>query len=358
MFIRGQDIQRLYRPQLCAAMADAASVQQHRQWFYSGYERAPYGAPQRVPYAGPRRLGFRGAADINECSLRCLAEPTSRKETRVSDIMHILIYLVSLSLSPSLSVSLIPSFSLPPFLFSLPLSVFLPLSRSLCLSVSLSVSFSLSVSSLSLFRSFFLLLDSVVSVLPFSLSRLPEGTSSRASSSSSSSRTRRNNRIRSGRVRGIWASCCWLATWFRSLCFQYLRSPVKHRAHVVAVAHECDLALLTVEDEEFWKNTEGLTFGEVARRILILIIIILLAAAAAAAVCCWYLLLSPPLFSGDAHEAAVDAFHWHIAGRLLLLPLLLFLLHFLLLLGGLDVIASDPSTAGWSDCLGISSWGR
>lgn len=36
-------------------------------------------------------------------------------------------------------------------------------------------------------------------------------------------------------------------------------SPTKYRAEVQAVGHECDLALLTVENEEFW---EGMTFLE------------------------------------------------------------------------------------------------
>ncbi|ONK73025.1 uncharacterized protein A4U43_C04F26320 [Asparagus officinalis] len=36
-------------------------------------------------------------------------------------------------------------------------------------------------------------------------------------------------------------------------------SPTKYRAQVQAVGHECDLALLTVENEEFW---EGMTFLE------------------------------------------------------------------------------------------------
>ncbi|KAL8544620.1 hypothetical protein ACS0TY_005010 [Phlomoides rotata] len=36
-------------------------------------------------------------------------------------------------------------------------------------------------------------------------------------------------------------------------------SPTKYRAHVQAVGHECDLAILVVENEEFW---EGMTFLE------------------------------------------------------------------------------------------------
>lgn len=36
-------------------------------------------------------------------------------------------------------------------------------------------------------------------------------------------------------------------------------SPTKYRAHVQAVGHECDLAILMVENEEFW---EGMTFLE------------------------------------------------------------------------------------------------
>lgn len=36
-------------------------------------------------------------------------------------------------------------------------------------------------------------------------------------------------------------------------------SPTKYRAEVQAVGHECDLAILVVESEEFW---EGMTFLE------------------------------------------------------------------------------------------------
>ncbi|KAL8428154.1 hypothetical protein ACSSS7_007361 [Eimeria intestinalis] len=41
-----------------------------------------------------------------------------------------------------------------------------------------------------------------------------------------------------------------------------LRSPTKYPARVLAIAHECDLALLTVDDDEFWEQTQGLEFGE------------------------------------------------------------------------------------------------
>ncbi|OEH75429.1 hypothetical protein cyc_04813 [Cyclospora cayetanensis] len=41
-----------------------------------------------------------------------------------------------------------------------------------------------------------------------------------------------------------------------------LSSPVKFPARVLAVAHECDLALLTVDDDAFWTDTRGLQFGE------------------------------------------------------------------------------------------------
>lgn len=36
----------------------------------------------------------------------------------------------------------------------------------------------------------------------------------------------------------------------------------KYQATTVAVGEECDLAILTVEDEEFWKDVSPLTFGE------------------------------------------------------------------------------------------------
>lgn len=40
-------------------------------------------------------------------------------------------------------------------------------------------------------------------------------------------------------------------------------SPTKHRAEVLAVGHECDLALLTVESEEFWEGMNFLEFGNI-----------------------------------------------------------------------------------------------
>jgi S1-C subfamily serine protease len=33
-----------------------------------------------------------------------------------------------------------------------------------------------------------------------------------------------------------------------------LGSPIKYEAQVYAVSHECDLAVLTVKDEEFWSG--------------------------------------------------------------------------------------------------------
>lgn len=40
-------------------------------------------------------------------------------------------------------------------------------------------------------------------------------------------------------------------------------SPSKHRAEVLAIGHECDLALLTVESEEFWEGMNFLEFGKI-----------------------------------------------------------------------------------------------
>ena len=37
--------------------------------------------------------------------------------------------------------------------------------------------------------------------------------------------------------------------------------PRKYSARVVAVGHECDLALLTTDSAEFWEGTQPLTFG-------------------------------------------------------------------------------------------------
>ena len=38
-------------------------------------------------------------------------------------------------------------------------------------------------------------------------------------------------------------------------------SPTKYKAEVQAVGHECDLALLTVESEEFWEGMNSLDLG-------------------------------------------------------------------------------------------------
>ncbi|KAH9291579.1 hypothetical protein KI387_043232, partial [Taxus chinensis] len=40
-------------------------------------------------------------------------------------------------------------------------------------------------------------------------------------------------------------------------------SPTKYRAEVQAVGHECDLALLTVNNEEFWEGVNFLEFGNI-----------------------------------------------------------------------------------------------
>jgi S1-C subfamily serine protease len=40
-------------------------------------------------------------------------------------------------------------------------------------------------------------------------------------------------------------------------------SPQKFKAKVLAVGHECDLALLTVEDEEFWEGMQPLDLGDI-----------------------------------------------------------------------------------------------
>ncbi|GLJ45126.1 hypothetical protein SUGI_0949950 [Cryptomeria japonica] len=37
--------------------------------------------------------------------------------------------------------------------------------------------------------------------------------------------------------------------------------PTKYRAEVQVVGHECDLALLTVSNEEFWEGMNFLKFG-------------------------------------------------------------------------------------------------
>lgn len=40
-------------------------------------------------------------------------------------------------------------------------------------------------------------------------------------------------------------------------------SPRKHRATVHAIGHECDLAILVVESEEFWEGMNPLDLGDV-----------------------------------------------------------------------------------------------
>lgn len=40
-------------------------------------------------------------------------------------------------------------------------------------------------------------------------------------------------------------------------------SPTKYRAEIQAIGHECDLALLTVESEEFWEGMRFLELGDI-----------------------------------------------------------------------------------------------
>jgi hypothetical protein len=40
---------------------------------------------------------------------------------------------------------------------------------------------------------------------------------------------------------------------------------IKYIANVLAVGTECDIALLTVEDEGFWEGAEALEFGDLPR---------------------------------------------------------------------------------------------
>lgn len=39
------------------------------------------------------------------------------------------------------------------------------------------------------------------------------------------------------------------------------RSADKIHARVIHVGHECDLALVTVDDDEFWKDIQAIEFG-------------------------------------------------------------------------------------------------
>lgn len=40
-------------------------------------------------------------------------------------------------------------------------------------------------------------------------------------------------------------------------------SPTKYKAEVKAVGHECDLAILVVENDEFWDGMNPLEFGDI-----------------------------------------------------------------------------------------------
>jgi S1-C subfamily serine protease len=40
-------------------------------------------------------------------------------------------------------------------------------------------------------------------------------------------------------------------------------SPIKYHAHIEAVGHECDLALLRVHDDEFWEGMLELELGDI-----------------------------------------------------------------------------------------------
>lgn len=40
-------------------------------------------------------------------------------------------------------------------------------------------------------------------------------------------------------------------------------SPTKYRAEVKAVGHECDLAILTIESDEFWEGMKFLELGDI-----------------------------------------------------------------------------------------------
>ncbi|CDJ36693.1 trypsin, putative [Eimeria mitis] len=50
--------------------------------------------------------------------------------------------------------------------------------------------------------------------------------------------------------------------WNNRLHLRKHGSPIKFPARVLAVAHECDLAVLTVDNDDFWADTQGLLFGE------------------------------------------------------------------------------------------------
>lgn len=59
------------------------------------------------------------------------------------------------------------------------------------------------------------------------------------------------------------AAAAAAAPWKAACVIVRLRSPIKFPARVLAVAHECDLAVLTVDNDDFWADTQGLLFGEV-----------------------------------------------------------------------------------------------
>ena len=49
----------------------------------------------------------------------------------------------------------------------------------------------------------------------------------------------------------------------RNLTVQREADPRKYPAQVIFVAHDCDLAMIEVEDPEFYKGTTDLQFGEI-----------------------------------------------------------------------------------------------
>lgn len=40
-------------------------------------------------------------------------------------------------------------------------------------------------------------------------------------------------------------------------------SPIKHRAKVEAIGHECDLAVLVIDSEVFWEGMNSLELGDI-----------------------------------------------------------------------------------------------
>src|SRR5437016_6114111 len=56
-----------------------------------------------------------------------------------------------------------------------------------------------------------------------------------------------------------------VVSWSRQLLVRRHQDPHPYLAHVVFIGHDCDLALLEVEDDSFFNGMEPLEFGELPK---------------------------------------------------------------------------------------------